>query len=301
MKQINPRLYVLSHVKNEGVGGTMLKGYSFALKLGAEIVIKVDGDGQMDIEYIPSLIYLLENDYADYTKRNRFLHFGELRKMPFIRRFGNFSLSFLTKLASGYWNIFDPTNGYTAISRGILLNFNPYRIRHDYFFETSMLCELRSLDAVIEDVSIPAIYADEVSSLNISKELFNFSFNFLKRGIRRFYVQYFLYDFTAVSAFISFSLIFGIFGVIWGYLGWTKSVVTGIPATTGTVLIAALAIILSAQFIIQAIAIDVNSAPQRKYLKIYSPGVKNPNPKNMVDYFESRLMRGEVRIDKSKI
>jgi len=298
MTRKDSRLHVLSHTKNEGVGGAMLSGYSYALKLGAEIIVKVDGDGQMDCDYIPLLIYMIENGYADYTKGNRFLHAGELRKMPVVRFACNIVLTFLTKLASGYWAIFDPANGYTAISRDLLVNLNPSRIRKDYFFETSMLCELRMQEAVVEDVPIPAIYMDEKSSVNLFSEVFRFSLGLLTRIIRRFYVQYFLFNFSAVSAFLTFGTIFGVFGIIWGTLGWSKSAATGIPATTGTVLIGVLAIILAAQFFIQAVALDVTSSPQRRNLKLHPPGIKDADAHFMLDYYSRKLANGELRIDK---
>lgn len=294
----DPRLHVISHTKNQGVGGAMLSGYSYALSLGAEIVVKVDGDDQMDGGYLPLLVSVVESGYADYAKGNRFIHASELRRMPFFRMIGNFFLSFMTKMASGYWSIFDPTNGFTAISRDALANLDPYRIRKDYFFETSMLCELRTLDVLIRDVPIPARYADEKSSLSPSKEVFNFSVNLLLRTVRRFYVQYFLYNFTAVSAFLLFGGILGIFGVIWGARAWVISGETGIPATTGTVLIAALAIILAAQFIIQALALDVSATPNGNYWRMIPSSIDIPGPRYMIDYFKQELKRGDIKLER---
>ena len=109
------RITLIQHTENQGVGGAMISGYKAALNAGASIVIKVDADGQMDPLYMRKLIAPLVEGNADYAKGNRFLHRRSLATMPWIRRLGNIGLSFLTKLASGYWNIFDPTNGYTAI------------------------------------------------------------------------------------------------------------------------------------------------------------------------------------------
>lgn len=295
----NPRLHILSHTNNQGVGGAMLTGYSYALKLGAEIVVKMDGDGQMDSQYLPALLEPLENGYADYTKGNRFLHSSDLKRMPFIRLLGNIYLSFLTKLASGYWNIFDPTNGYTAITCDILSQIRPTNISKDYFYETSMLCELRNLGAVVEDIPIPAVYADEKSSMNISRETFNFSANLTRKIIGRFLRQYFLFDFSAVSAYIVAGFILGIFGIIWGAIFWHRSAVTRIPATTGTVLIAVLAIILAAQFFIQAMALDVGSSPRRTYLKGYTASARIPGSHPLLNYFDIQLNAGAVSIDRA--
>jgi glycosyltransferase involved in cell wall biosynthesis len=256
-----PNLHLIRHSKNMGVGGAMLTGYSFALSLGVDIVVKVDGDGQMDLEYLPNLIEPIQSLHADYAKGNRFLHYEALKTMPFIRKLGNLGLTFMTKLASGYWNIFDPTNGYTAISSDKLKAINPWRISKNYFFETSMLCELRRVNAVVEDIAIPAIYADEKSSINIFRELFLFSKNLLRRTFARLMYQYFLVDFTATSLYLVASFLFGSFGVIWGIAKWVHSSETNITASTGTVLLAVLTIILAVQFLTQAVALDITRVP----------------------------------------
>jgi glycosyltransferase involved in cell wall biosynthesis len=267
----DPRIHLLHHEKNKGVGGAMLTGYSYALFLGADIIAKVDGDGQMDLKYLEYLLDPIQRGRADYTKGNRFLHARELKKMPKIRKVGNYGLTFFAKIASGYWNIFDPTNGYTAISAEKLLSINPYRISTNYFFEISMLCELHYLDAVVEDIPIPAIYDDEISSLLISRDLLIFSKNLLKRTFYRLFYQYFFFDFSATSFYIISGLVFGIFGVIWGILKWVESSQMHIPATTGTVLIAVLPILIAFQFLMQAIALDISNVPTsvRNITKFY--------------------------------
>jgi glycosyltransferase involved in cell wall biosynthesis len=116
----DPRIHLVSHSANQGVGGAVLTGYNRALELGAEIIAKMDSDDQMDPAYLIPLLAPILTGQADYTKGNRFLHVNELQSMPLIRRIGNAGLSFLTKAASGYWNIFDPTNGYTAIHASII-------------------------------------------------------------------------------------------------------------------------------------------------------------------------------------
>lgn len=257
------RVHVLTHLKNLGVGGAMLSGYSYALNLDCSIVVKLDGDDQMDPAYIVELIMPIKDRQADYVKGNRFLHQAELSRMPFIRLVGNFGLTFLTKLASGYWNVFDPTNGYTAIASDKLSQLDPNRIAKNYFFETSMLCELRKIDAVVQDLPMPAIYKDEKSSLSIGRELFVFSGNLFSRFVHRLIHQYFLFDFNAASLYLILGTLLGFFGGIWGIVKWIKSIQTGIPATTGTVLLAVLPVILAVQFLTQAIALDIASVPTR--------------------------------------
>ena len=105
----DPRLILIRHAQNQGVGGAMVSGFRKALELGAQIAVKLDGDGQMDAAQIPALITPLIEGKADYVKGNRFRDFVSLQSMPVVRRIGNLGLSFLTKAATGYWNIFDPT------------------------------------------------------------------------------------------------------------------------------------------------------------------------------------------------
>jgi glycosyltransferase involved in cell wall biosynthesis len=259
----DPRVILLSHSKNKGVGGAMLSGYAYALNEGVDILVKVDGDGQMDPLYIPLLIKPIIEGEADYVKGNRFLHFHELKRMPLMRRIGNWILTFMTKAASGYWNIFDPTNGYTAISASSLGLLDPKKISRNYFFETSMLCELRKQGSVVRDVPIPAIYNGENSSLNISRQVLVFSTNLFIRFINRVYYRYFLFDFNAGSLFLIVGSILVLFGLVWGITNWMISAQSGIPATTGTVLIAVLPMILGVQLLIQSVAWDINDIPKK--------------------------------------
>lgn len=290
----DPRLHLLSHQKNQGVGGAMLTGYAYALEHGADIVVKVDSDDQMDLDYFGELVAPILAGEADYTKGNRFLHHRELKKMPFIRKIGNQGLSFLTKVATGYWKIYDPTNGYTAVSRQVLQLLEPRRISKHYFFETSMLAELRKLEAVIEDVPIPAVYNEHGSSVRILREFFLFSTNLVYRIFDRILSQYYRFDFSAVSFFLLASLVLGVFGSIWGIVKWIESDRSGVPATTGTVLIAVLPIILAVQFLVQAIALDISSTPVEPLVRRLreKPGLKA----SLVERLNQQIERGEVRV-----
>lgn len=135
----DPRVAVLFHDVNQGVGGAMITGYRRALADGAEVVVKLDGDGQMDPDLIPTFVSPIERGVADYTKGNRFYAIENLEGMPFVRIFGNTSLSFVNKLSSGYWNVMDPTNGYTAIHASALSALPLSKIEKRYFFESDML------------------------------------------------------------------------------------------------------------------------------------------------------------------
>ncbi|HEY2838788.1 MAG TPA: glycosyltransferase family 2 protein, partial [Pirellulales bacterium] len=109
LSQEDSRVRLLRHAKNQGVGAAMMSGYSLACKLGAEVIVKMDGDGQMDPAQLAPLVAPILRGHADYSKGNRFLHSRQLHRMPIARRIGNLGLSFLTKIASGYWTVFDPT------------------------------------------------------------------------------------------------------------------------------------------------------------------------------------------------
>jgi len=257
------RIHFIHHTKNQGVGGAMLSGYDLALELGADIMVKMDGDDQMDPIYIESLINPIIELKADYAKGNRFLHMKELQKMPFIRHVGNLGLSFLTKMASGYWNIFDPTNGYTAIHKDVYALLDKTAIDKDYFFETSMLFQLNKIRALVVDIPIPAKYDDQLSNISLLSTLFRFPLNLLKGLQKRVGYQYFLYDFTAASIYLVMGVPALIFGLIWGIVKWVQSINTGIIATSGTVLIAVLPIIIGIQLIIQAISLDINDVPKK--------------------------------------
>lgn len=193
------RIEVVHLPSNLGVGGATIAGYERALALGADVIVKLDGDGQMDPTRMGALIDPILNGKADYTKGNRFLHSRQLRSMPVVRRIGNIGLSFLVKLASGYWNIFDPSNGYTAINGTVFTLLERPRIHHRYFFETSMLIELGLQKAVVRDVSMPAFYGDEKSQLSEMKSLFDFPPKLFLASLRRILIQYFIRDFSAVS------------------------------------------------------------------------------------------------------
>jgi glycosyltransferase involved in cell wall biosynthesis len=257
------RILLLRHEKNQGVGGAMVTGFKKALEIGAEIVIKLDGDGQMDTSYIPALITPLIMGEADYVKGNRFREFDSLQQMPFVRRIGNLGLSFLTKAATGYWNIFDPTNGYFAIRAEVLAQLPLDRIDKGYYFETSMLSHLYLLDAFVQDVTIPARYRGEVSNLSIRRVLFEFPFKLTRTLFRRIVLKYFIFDFSMMSIYLLMGIPLLLFGLIFGIIKWIQYAEIGIPAPTGTVILPTLSVILAIQILLSAIEIDLNATPKK--------------------------------------
>ncbi len=257
------RVRLIRHEVNQGVGGAVLSGYDAAVELGAEIIVKMDADNQMDPAYLLPLIMPIVRGQADYTKGNRFLHARQLSAMPALRRIGNAGLSFLTKIASGYWKVFDPTNGYTAIHASVLSQLSRDNIDRRYFFETSMLIELGNIRAVVCDVYIPAKYNGETSHLSEWSALVSFPGRLLRAFAKRIIIEYYIRDFTAVSLFLICGALLSIFGWVWGLVHWYISIATGVPASTGTVMLAVVPVILGAQFLLQAVSADVASVPTR--------------------------------------
>jgi len=259
----DPRVILLRHDHNGGVGKATMSGFKEGIKLQADIIIKMDADGQMDPCHLGRLIQPLITGEADYVKGNRFRDKTVLSEMPKIRLFGNSSLSFLTKLASGYWDIFDPTNGFFAIRGEVLNRLNLDKLHPGYFFETSVLLGLSRIRARVLDVSIPARYAGEQSSLSPMACLSSFPFYLAKGFISRVFWQYFLVDFNAASLFLISGLPLLLWGVAFGLHAWAKSISTGQVATTGTVMLSVLPLLIGFQLLLQALVIDIWMTPKR--------------------------------------
>ena len=259
---VDERIILLRHTHNQGVGGAMLTGFRKALELGAEVVVKVDGDGQMDAAHLPALVAPILAGQADYTKGNRFRDFQALQRMPAIRRFGNMALGFLTKAATGYWNLFDPTNGYVAIHGRVLAQLPLARIDRTYFFETSMLANLYLLGAVVKDVPMPARYGKETSNLSVRRSLLEFPWKLLRTLIRRLVLKNLIYDFSMASIYLLVSLPLLLFGFTFGINRWAHYSALGVAAPTGTVILPTLCVLLGIQFMIASVEIDLRSVPR---------------------------------------
>ena len=257
------RTEVIVHDQNGGVGAAVLTGYTAAVARGAEILVKMDADDQMDPAALPALVMPIIRGEADYVKANRFLHARQLGSMPATRRFGNVMLSFLTKLASGYWPIFDPTNGYTALHASVFKILDRDAVAKRFFFETSLLLELSRARAVVLDAYVPARYPGTQSHLSPRRAATEFPPRLFRGFLRRIVLQYFVRDFTAVSLYIVAGIVLSLFGFVWGVWHWVLSIQTGVPATTGTVMLAVLPLILGVQLLLQAVALDIDSVPTR--------------------------------------
>jgi dolichol-phosphate mannosyltransferase len=255
------RVRVITQDVNSGVGGAMVTGYQQALKDGHDILVKIDGDGQMNPNLVPKLITPILEKKADYAKGNRFHKIDSVMAMPKFRIFGNVCLSFLSKISSGYWSVFDPTNGFTALHRTAAERLPFESIAKGYFFESDILFRLGMIRAVVEDVPMEAVYGSEVSGMSILKIIPEFIAKHFLNTCKRIYFNYFLRDFGLTSFQFLFGNILLWFGVIFGTTQWYESELSGIPATAGTVVLAALPIILGSQFMISFFNSDIKNVP----------------------------------------
>lgn len=261
--QKDTRIVPLRHEKNQGVGGAMLTGFREALRREVEIVVKVDGDGQMDPADILTLIQPLLEGEADFCKGNRFQDLKALRQMPKIRLMGNVAASLLAKTATGYWNMFDPANGFFALRAFVLRRLDFNAIARDYLFETSLLSELYHIRAVVRDVSIPARYADENSSISYSRMVIQYPSALLGYAFKRIGLHYFVYDFNLATVYVLLGLPLLLFGVIFGAVKWIHFAGIQLPAPTGTVVLASLSILIGIHLLTQAVSYDLQAVPKQ--------------------------------------
>jgi glycosyltransferase involved in cell wall biosynthesis len=258
----DPRVIVLQTPSNQGVGGAVLLGYRKGLELDSDILVKMDGDGQMPPEYLAPLLDAITDHGYDYAKGNRFLAGESLAVMPKHRIFGNVVLTFMTKLASGYWNIFDPQNGYTAIRADALRRLNLDQIHKRYFFENDILINLNFFSCRVKDVAIPAHYGEEESGISLFQVSSTFPFLLLGRYFRRVYQKYVLRDFSPIALFLLLGVMLFSWGTLFGFFIWIKSYFTHTATSTGTIMLALLPLILGFQLLLQAFVMDIQETPK---------------------------------------
>lgn len=262
------RIRIIRHEINQGVGGAVISGYKEAVKDGMDIVVKIDGDGQMDPALIHDFISPIINGEGDYTKGNRFYNLEEILTMPKKRIFGNAALSFLNKISSGYWNIFDPTNGYTAIHADLIKMLPLNKISKRYFFESDMLFRLNTLKAVVVDIPMHANYGDESSNLKVQNILFEFLTKHLANTFKRIFYNYYLRDVSIASFELPLGFFLLSFGLYYGLTKWIFYVENNLVAPAGTVVLPAICILIGLQFILAFLAFDINSTPKVRISKL---------------------------------
>ena len=256
---------VLFHEVNQGLGAAMQTGYRWVLEnTDADILVKLDGDGQMDPDYMAELVSPLLQGHSDYAKGNRFSSIEDLEQMPKLRIFGNAVLSLMSKLSSGYWNITDPTNGYTAVTRKALSRIKVEKLSRSFFFESDMLFRLSLVRAVVTDVPMPAVYGTEKSQLKIRKIIWLFQRRHTVNFVKRILYNYYLREWNVASIELPLGLALFLGGAFLGATSWTSASAAGLPATSGQVMLAAVPIILGFQLILAFLSYDVASVPKSR-------------------------------------
>lgn len=256
-------LNIIKNQINLGVGGAVKVGYRKALLDGNDVIVKIDGDGQMRGMDIIKLISPILDKRADYVKGNRFLRYKNIKAMPLIRLFGNASLSLITKFSTGYWNISDPTNGFTAIHRSALEELPLDKISDRYFFESDMLFRIGMISGVVIDVPVESIYEDENSSLEIHKIIHEFIYKNIKNFIKRIIYSYYIKELNIGSFELPIGLLLLIFGLTYGIVNWVESNSLGIFTPNGIIMICVTSVIVGVQMLLSFINYDIASTPQR--------------------------------------
>jgi glycosyltransferase involved in cell wall biosynthesis len=262
MRLADPRVVLLRHDVNRGVGGAMISGFAEAIRRKLDIVVKMDGDDQMDPVHLPRILEPLLDGRADMVKCNRYSSLESLKAMPLVRIAGNAGLTFLVKMASGYWNNFDPANGYVAIRVAALERLDLEQLPKRYFFESGFLIELGIQRAVVLDVPIDARYGDERSSLSVTRTLIGFPPRLVWGLLRRLFWRYLVHDFSAVSIFLMLGVPMFLFGFAYAAFWYLRPHAPNETASAGDVMLAAMPIILGVQLILQAIVLDIQGVPR---------------------------------------
>ena len=259
----DPRVCVLRNPTNLGVGGAVMTGYRQAIADGADVIVKIDGDGQMDPALVGSFVAPIVRGEADYTKGNRFFDLAQIHQMPALRIVGNAALSLLTKLSTGYWDVFDPTNGYTAIHARVasLLPFE--KISSRYFFESDMLFRLGTFRAVVMDVPMDARYGEEQSGLRVGRIVGEFAGKHMRNFAKRLFYSYFLRDFPLASLELVLGVVLFVFGAAFGAWHWWLSASSGIAASAGTVMIPTMSMLVGLQLVLAFLAYDIANLPRK--------------------------------------
>ncbi len=212
------RVAPIKHKENRGAGGAIKTGYLAARADDVDIAVTMDGDGQMNPDHMPKLLDPIVSGEADYAKGNRLLYRSYRKEMPGLRFFGNSLLTFLTKIASGYWKSMDPQNGYTAMSSYALENIGIEAMYEYYGYCNDVLVKLNAKGMRVADVAMPARYGDEESNINYPTYIRKVSGMLLRNFLWRLKVKYLVLDFHPLALFYLFgasTALVGVSGLLW--------------------------------------------------------------------------------------
>ena len=253
------RVSVIYNKINLGVGGATKAGIKEAITVGCDVIVKLDADNQMNPDAMHLLVLPILQKKFDYAKGNRYFFLNHLSEIPKIRLVGNLALSFFCKLSSGFWTIFDPNNGYIAVSSKLIPYLNIEKIDDRYFFESDMLFRLSLISARVLDVPMLPKYEDEKSSLNPLKMSGPFALKHTRNFFKRLAYKYFIRDFSIGSIYLLTSLLLLIFAISFGFYHYTESGNTNTPRSGGTVALFITSMLLGFQFLIAFLTYDIAS------------------------------------------
>ena len=223
----NSRVKLIKHSQNRGCGGALATGYIWARDNNYDIVVRMDGDGQMDPSDLKSLLKPVVNGETDYSKGNR-LYTGEAFQMiPKARYFGNAVLTLLTKVASGYWHVADSQSGYTVMNKNVLKTIDWRLMYTRYGQPNHLLILLNVYNFRIRDVPVQPVYGiGEKSGMKIKKVLFTISWLLLKNFLWRMKEKYIIRDFHPLVFFYLLGTFFGLITMVLSgrllFLYWVK-------------------------------------------------------------------------------
>ena len=253
---IDQRICLLQHEVNKGMGAALVTGYKAALKDEMDIIVKMDGDNQMDPEQLPNLVEPIIEGRADYTKGNRLLSPEYRRGMTKWRFFGNSILTLLTKIGAGYWQMMDPQNGYTAISMRVLKGINLDSIYPYYGYCNDILVKLNVYGYRVMDIEMPARYGSENSSIKYSKYIAKVSLMLLCDFFWRLKMKYVVLGFHPLVLFYMLGIVLTPIGLFGGLFSlYYKCVMGGVLFVRGT--LSLLVFILGVQFLLFAMLFDM--------------------------------------------
>lgn len=257
----DPRVFLIRHEVNSGVGGAIVDAHKKALELGSDIDVVMAGDAQMDPAYLPAILDPIADHGYGFTKANRFFSRDSFAGMPPTRLVGSVLLSFATKAASGYWHLFDPQNGYTAVHREALRRIHLDKVACGYEFENDLLIRLNIAGVRAQDVPVPALYGDEVSGMRLRRVIPAIGWLLLKGFWRRMFLKYVVFSFSPIALLFFTGLGLCLFGsavgvwVVWESLGPAV-------ASTGSVLLAVAPLLTGLQMLLSALTLDIQESPR---------------------------------------
>lgn len=254
----DPRVVLIHHPQNIGVGAAIATGYKQALAEGMDIVAVMAGDNQMDAEQLPYLLAPIIEGKADYTKGNRLISPEYRKGMTKWRFVGNAMLTFLTKISSGYWQITDPQNGYTAISRDALERLNLDSVYPYYGYCNDLLVKLNVYSFSVMDVVMPARYGREKSKIRYSKYIFKVSRMLLRNFFWRLKMKYVVLSFHPLVLFYLLGMVLTPPGLLLGlWIVYQKFY--HLPVSQNFPLLSVFLTIMGMQFLLFAMLFDMQA------------------------------------------